>query len=331
MDGYGCNSLIALLLSLSLAGQCYGRNVYVAVPTSAPLLAPPDDPVDGGPTFEGDIMGIGPESVKQAPINVGKSGVTDKNFRWPNAVVPFRFSSAYERPENAPQKRFILRALFGFNRTCVRFVTRTNERDYLVLGASLSGCKSYVGKQTNPQTVHLKIGMCTDEIGKVQHEIMHALGFYHEQSRIDRNDYVEINEDNIKPENRDDFLSYLNTTAFGVPYDFDSVMHYSRKQAAVDESVWTIRPLRQYRAQYGRSMGQRDGLSDLDIEKINRMYKCGELEQSTTPSEELETPTPVTIYPPPAPRPKYSSTPPALAMSMGTLLALAFTYLILLC
>lgn len=41
------------------------------------------------------------------------------------------------------------------------------------------------------------------EYGDVQHEIMHALGFYHEVSRSDRDDHVFINFQNIAESEQD--------------------------------------------------------------------------------------------------------------------------------
>ena len=47
----------------------------------------------------------------------------------------------------------------------------------------------------------ISIGSGCEYKGIVQHEILHALGRIHEQSRIDRNEYVQINEDNIRSGN----------------------------------------------------------------------------------------------------------------------------------
>ncbi|KXJ21994.1 Zinc metalloproteinase nas-30 [Exaiptasia diaphana] len=73
--------------------------------------------------------------------------------------------------------------------TCVRFKPRTNERNYahFYIGG---GCSSYVGPVGGRQMISLARGCWQQSI--VSHEIGHCLGFYHEQSRPDRDNYVEI-------------------------------------------------------------------------------------------------------------------------------------------
>lgn len=44
----------------------------------------------------------------------------------------------------------------------------------------------------------LSIGTNCDRIATIEHEFFHALGFWHEQSRADRDDYVKIMWDLIK-------------------------------------------------------------------------------------------------------------------------------------
>lgn len=53
----------------------------------------------------------------------------------------------------------------------------------------------------NGQNVYLNED-CIFSPGTVKHELMHAIGFVHEQSRTDRDDHVDIHYDNIVDGNK---------------------------------------------------------------------------------------------------------------------------------
>lgn len=57
-------------------------------------------------------------------------------------------------------------------------------------------CYSYVGRQGNGQTVSLSRSGCLYH-NTVQHELLHALGFNHEQTRSDRDNHIRVLWENI--------------------------------------------------------------------------------------------------------------------------------------
>ena len=61
---------------------------------------------------------------------------------------------------------------------------------------SISSCSSLVGRQKNWQPLSLADGCLIQ--GTIIHELLHALGFFHEQSRLDRDNFVTIVWDNVQ-------------------------------------------------------------------------------------------------------------------------------------
>lgn len=57
-------------------------------------------------------------------------------------------------------------------------------------------CNSNVGRTGGSQVVSLDQG-CV-HVGLIIHELMHAAGFFHEQARADRDNYVVVNWANIQ-------------------------------------------------------------------------------------------------------------------------------------
>ncbi|KAM4618126.1 embryonic protein UVS.2-like [Discoglossus pictus] len=178
--------------------------------------------------------------------------------------VPYTISTSYD----AYSVSVITDAMKDFaTLTCVRFIPRTVEPDYVQI-TSGSGCWSYVGKIGGPQVVSLQSGSCIQR-GVVQHELDHVLGFYHEQSRSDRDDYVNIMTANIIPSNLANFDKMV-TNNLGLEYDYSSVMHYGRYDFSIGAGLPTIIP----KPDPTVNIGQRYGLSNLDISKINKLYNC---------------------------------------------------------
>ncbi|OQV19912.1 Serine/threonine-protein kinase D1 [Hypsibius exemplaris] len=213
--------------------------------------------------FEGDIAGIGKGGSGNQTAVLANNAVGDRAFLWQGGIVPYEISSSFAEHEVEVIKESLEDIMA---KTCVKFVPHTNQPDYLSFVRRGLGCSSYVARVGGKQLVDLQPG-CIYEIGEVQHEVMHALGFYHEQSREDRDDYVTIVWDNVKSDQKDQFKKYVSNT-LGLPYDYMSIMHYGWNYFAIDVTKPTILP------KVTAGIGNRSQMSANDVEKINRLYQC---------------------------------------------------------
>lgn len=210
---------------------------------------------------------------------------------WTCGSFSFFFTASYD-------KSVIQSAMSTFHtKTCIRFVPRTSQTDYLSIenkdgwGQSyninkthlnsfttrpvtlaplfyLLRCYSSLGRIGGQQVVSLNRLGCVYR-GIAQHELNHALGFYHEQTRSDRDQYVRINWENISPEQAYNFQKQ-NTNNQNTPYDYSSIMHYGKTAFAIQPGMETITPIPDATVQ----IGQRQDLSNTDILRINKLYGC---------------------------------------------------------
>lgn len=224
--------------------------------------------IEGRAIFEGDIdlgsveqMETARQTVEnqtEEPIEFGIA-ITDSKFRWPNAVIPFRFAANFPNPKRVTDAIAHIEA-----NTPLRFRQRTTEANFVTFQDG-GGCSSSVGMQGGEQFVTLGAGCGT---GNAIHELCHTAGLWHEQSREDRNNFVTINFSNIQPDLAHNFDQQINDGDDIGAYDYASIMHYPRNAFAINPAVDTITP----KPNANTPIGQRAGLSPGDIAAIKTIY-----------------------------------------------------------
>ena len=228
--------------------------------------------VEGMAIFEGDIILGAVDELQVAMDDSGvvlqSVGITGQQFRWPNAIIP------YDIDPNLPNQQRVTDAIAHWQQnTCIRFVLRNagNAAQYpnFVHFQPGNGCSSFVGMRGGSQALTLGAG-CS--LGNAIHEIGHAVGLWHEQSREDRDRFVRINWANIDPAMQHNFSQHIADGDDLGAYDYCSIMHYPGTAFSTNGQP-TIVPLQPLPA--GCTMGQRNGLSAGDIAGVRAMYRCG--------------------------------------------------------
>ncbi|KAL3076361.1 hypothetical protein niasHS_011780 [Heterodera schachtii] len=290
-DDYGddCVPIRNLLLKIEALENCgkneSENNAIFEIPKWAPPLPPPTTMKKPSETLicDGDmacdkrrlrqqynrlrkICGLKPEEVEsqrkkrqynpyekwtESPIKItfDKEALPDKYGLWDNAIR--------------------VGAKLIEEVTCVRFefVDEMVEGENGIKIEDASGVcgRSPLGRVGGWQYLRLGLTLCTDYLNMsvvAGHELLHALGFLHEQSRSDARNYIILRKKDGQSE------IDPNTQNFGFPYDFGSVLHY---QSAGDHEKGLYDRITLPRF-YQQTIGQRERISFKDAAIINQIY-----------------------------------------------------------
>lgn len=182
---------------------------------------------------------------------------------WTRGEVPY----AYHR--DFVDRQRVEDAIAYFHQyTPIRFIPYSGQKDAILFENGAENCYSMLGKVGGFQPVRLSRRCRTQEI---LHELMHAIGFIHEHSRPDRDQYIEVFWPNIRAGYEPQFAIVPDSFADkvrGHPFDFRSVMLYDARDFSLKEGLPT------FRSRTGEKVSPtRNGLSDGDLAKIRQLYE----------------------------------------------------------
>jgi len=268
------NSFYVLALPTNLA-NALNENVHfnkerTGVSKDASLSAAFNPEYMGG-HYQGDM--IFPEGALRGAAH------RPQTQRWPSGIVPYEIlpsihSTFVSLITNSMRQMEQQTAVDS--KPCITFRPRTVNDDIYIVIQNGTGCSAYVGYLPGYDLVRAVTLMHAPPYtcmvtGIIQHELLHVLGFFHEQSRPDRDDYVSILWNNIDAGTESNFDKYseLDIDTLMLPYDYSSVMHYGPYSFSKN-GLRTIIPT--YNA--SAVIGQRDGMSPNDILEVQRYYEC---------------------------------------------------------
>jgi len=243
-----------LLISLTLF------TVYFEAMPPLPVKENFENPMENPNLFGGDMVGV---NLIDGDY---RNAIPNDAGRWPGGVIYYTID-----PSLASHADIIKQAQDHIHQKvgCISFQPRTNQKDYVnyFLG---TGCFSNVGKTGGPQQISLGNGCWW--LRTAAHETIHAIGFFHEQNRSDRDNYITIHNENIDAAKLSQFaLLQPNQNRLLAPFDFDSIMLYGPTAFTKNGGITMSSKVA------GKAITDHSpslGLSADDIASIKKLYGC---------------------------------------------------------
>ncbi|XP_026282965.2 meprin A subunit beta-like, partial [Frankliniella occidentalis] len=235
-----------------------------------PILPGTDHGLYNKGFFEGDILRKDATS-KEDPDT--KNAVSDPNLLWPHATVVYKVDDDVGCPES-PQCAILMAAMDHYHEhSCIRFKQWTGEDNWVSIffnSDSSGACWSPVGKQGDGEQ-RLSLGQRCWYKGIVIHELGHAIGFWHEMNRPDRDDWIYVYWQNIIPGFASAFRKHTAVNTLNERFDYNSIMMYDEYAFSKDGRSPTLQ------ATTGEEIGpiwRKRGLSASDKRRLRKLYQC---------------------------------------------------------
>ncbi|CAJ0935541.1 unnamed protein product, partial [Mesorhabditis belari] len=202
------------------------------------------------------------------PADARKKRQAFYNSRYPRNLWGNTFYYYFD-PSLTDEAKAISQVAIAFwqNSTCVNFEENSTAPNRVRFFKG-QGCYSYVGMIGGEQD--LSLGSGCQYFRQAAHEIAHALGFFHEQSRYDRDTAITVNTENVKPESVGNYReTETRNNNYNMPYDYGSIMQYADTSFTANGGKTMISKVPVYQDNMGSQ-----SVSFYDISMMNEHYQC---------------------------------------------------------